>query len=181
MRIRTVGAVVLCTMLAGLLAGCGGDDDDAATPDAAASTATATATTDGSAAEGSASSGSGSGSVTLDGEAITLTMVRCFLEPQDSAGGGGQILFTGQGTGTNGAGDAVLIDVSRYDEASMFEGDSISMTVGDPTSPDSTTYDVSGEQNAIVVDGSTLSGEGITLDDPEGAGTGPTVSFELNC
>lgn len=180
MRIRTMGAVVLCAAAAALLAGCGGDDDEA-TPENGGTTTAATVAAGDPADGDSASGGSGSGTLTLDGESIALTSVRCFLEPQDSAGGGGQILFTGQGTGANGAGDDVLIDVSRYDEASMFAGDSVSMTVGDPTSPDSTTYDVSGEQDAIVVDGSTLSGDAITLDDPEGGGTGPTVSFQLNC
>jgi hypothetical protein len=180
MRIRTMGAVVLCTMLAGLLAGCGGDDDDAASPDASASTATATATTDGSTAGGSESGGSGSGSVTLDGEAITLASVRCTLEPQDSAAGGGQILFVGQGEGAAESGVEILIDVSRYDEASMFAGDSVSLTMGDPTDPDSETLELMGATDAISVDGSTLGGTDLQLADPEGTYT-RTVSFELNC
>jgi hypothetical protein len=169
-----LGIAAACVIGAGLLAGCGGDDEPAA--DGTASTATAAESAPGG---DSADRGSASGSMTLDGEAITFTSVRCVLEPQEAAAGGGQILFVGQGEGATSSGEELLLDVSRYDEGSMFAGDSVSLTVGPAASPDSVTYELGGA-DAVTLSGSTMSATDISLDDPA-AGVSRQVSFELSC
>lgn len=170
---RIARGLAAATIAAALMVGCGGDDE----AEEPAGGGDAPAAEGGDAAAGG---GGGGGTMTLDGEEIAIDRTQCFLQPQEAAAGGGEIEFTGQGFGTNAAGDEVLIDVSRYSEESMFAGDSISVTVGDPFSEDALNYSLVGGEGAILVDGSTLSGEGVSVTDDRGTGDS-VLSYELNC
>ena len=123
-------------------------------------------------------SGGGDGSVTLDGETTDFDLVQCFLQEQPSAGGGGKILLTGQGKGTNADGDEVILDFTRYDEDSLFEGDDISVDIGDPADPDVQLGAVF-DTGTITRTGSTLSASNLEL--LETFGSPVVVSFELKC
>ncbi|MCZ7527741.1 MAG: hypothetical protein M5U14_15990 [Acidimicrobiia bacterium] len=183
---RTVAAGALALVLVGA---CGGDDDEgASTPqDAVEATdggeADDDATENDSADDGSDAAqppGSGGGTLDLGGEAISLTGSRCYLEEQDAAAGGGKILFVVQGTGTDAAGDEVLIDVSRYDDESQFAGDAIDITVGDPMSGEAAGYSTIAPTGTVTLDGSTASADAVTLvDDADGSEV--AVSFEISC
>ena len=196
MRNRLIG-LVGAVLLALVLTACGGDDDDttdagstsdsaSASDDAPADDADATADTSADDADESeqaddapaASGGGGGGEVVLGDETITLDSARCFLEEQDAAGGGGKILFVGQGFGTNAAGDEVILDVSRYDEDSQFTGDDIILDVGDFATGIS--WNVTADLGTVQLDGRTMSADGLTFvnwdDFSEMAG-----SFVLNC
>ncbi|MEQ9336686.1 MAG: hypothetical protein RJQ03_05810 [Miltoncostaeaceae bacterium] len=166
---RGLAAAAIATAL---LAGCGGDDD---ADDSAAAGDTPAAEGGGDAP----AAGGGGGTMTLDGETVALDRALCLLSPQEAAAGGGEIEFTGQGTGTNGAGDEVLIDLSHYSDESMFAGDSVSVTVGDPFSDEAANYSLVGGEGAILMDGSTLSGQDVQMTGDDGT-TPATVSFELN-
>ena len=118
--------------------------------------------------------GSTGGTVTIGGETIELDSARCFLQEQDS--GSGKILFTGQGFGTNAAGEDVLIDISRYDEDSQFTGDDVLVDIG------SVTWHAVEDIGAITLDGRTMSAAGMSFsnfDDPLAHAV--TGSFEVNC
>lgn len=199
---RMAGTVAAGVLVLVLLAGCSSDDDgdatggdaEVATQDDAGADASgdqgADASDDqggdasddqgGDAAGDGEASGGGGGTLDLGGEAITFDSARCYLEEQDSAAGGGKILFTGQATGTNAAGDEVMIDVSRYDEDSMFAGDAVSVVVGDPFSADAASYSANEATDTITLDGSTLSAESVTLLADEDASEVP-ASFQIDC
>lgn len=128
-----------------------------------------------------------SATVVMNGETIELSGGGCYLQEQDSAAGGGKILFTGQATGVNGDGEEVMLDVSRFDADSMFEGDMIDLVVGDYRDPDVKSYGVGimgamgGEkQFHLSLDGSTISADGVELMDDDMAEE-MTVSLEINC
>ena len=176
-----------------LSAGCGSDDDTDSggiVDDDAVST-TDDATTDegndesddseGSADAGNAgSSGGDAGSMVLGDETIVFTLAQCFLEEQDSAGGGGKILFVAQGSGTNAAGEAVLLDVSRFDEDSQFTGDKSNAVIGDPFSDSAISWDANGDIGTVSVDGSTVSADGLTWMNTDDFSEQPG-SFVVNC
>ena len=144
---RSTPALFIAAAALALAAGCGGSDgtaDEAADDTPAASSVPAAdqgpppteATDEIDATEGAtdppaAPSGRGTGTVVLDGEVIELTEIRCHLETQPAAAGGGNIEFVVQGSGTNVAGEPVMIDISRYDEDSSFAGDDVQIYVGD--------------------------------------------------
>jgi hypothetical protein len=134
-------------------------------------------TAGGSTASGS---GGGGGTLVLGDETIELDSARCFLREQASAGGGGKILLTGQGTGTNAAGEEVRLDFTRYDEASQFTGDDISVEVG-PLA-DATSYTARLDLGAVDRSGSTLTATDIPFQSFGDRGiTQVTGSFTLNC
>jgi hypothetical protein len=143
-RTRALAAVALIL----IAPGCGGDDD-------------AADDSSGGGDQSAAPSGGNGGELVLGDEAVTLDRARCFLEEQDSAGGGGKILFVRQGFGTNAAGEEVLVDVSRYDEDSRFTGDDILVDIGEPGS--SVSFQANADLGTISVDGSTLSADGPTF------------------
>ena len=129
---------------------------------------------------GGSASGGTSGTLTLDGAAIELTGVRCYLEPQNAAAGGGKILFTGQGVGKDTTGADVRLDVSHYDADSQFAGDDITVNIGEITNPDSYGLQGSDSPDVISKDGSTISAQDVELNKDDRSET-KTVSFELHC
>ncbi|MDO5741115.1 MAG: hypothetical protein Q4P07_13310 [Ornithinimicrobium sp.] len=153
---------------------------DSATSDAESDEAeTAKETTSDTPAEGPTSGGSGT--LTMDSEVIEFATVLCYLQEQDSAGGGGKILYTAQATGVNAEGEDLMIDVSRYDEDSMFAGDSIEVVIGDYINDDSVSYSLmGGEEKNVSVKGSTVSASGLELTSDDMSDT-VTASFEMNC
>jgi hypothetical protein len=179
---RISRALALGAVAALLLAGCGSDDDDAAPSGGADVTAADTseaADTDTGDGDGDAGTSGGSGTVTLDGEAVELREVRCFLESQPAAAGGGNILFVVQGEGEDAAGESLLIDVSRYDEGSQFAGDSISIDVGDVMAGESVSYSASADTGTVTLDGSTASAQDVALIGD--GGSEHVASFEITC
>lgn len=132
----------------------------------------------GSAGSGSsASSGSGAGTLTLGTETITFESSRCFLEEQTAAGQ--KILWTAQASGTNAAGDDVVVDVSRYDASSDFAGDDLSIDIGDPRSAAFVEWSGRYAAGVIFLSGKTVSASGIEVDNDDLATQ--TASFEINC
>jgi hypothetical protein len=172
---------VLVAVVALGIAGCGGDDDDSATPtEPAGDVADGDGTPDdGPTGDDGAPTGAGGGTLTLGDETIDFDRSRCFLEEQDAAAGGGKILFVGQAFGTNAEGDEVSIDVSRYDEDSDFAGDDVSVVVGSPGSDDAVSYSSRSPIGTVSLDGSVLSAEGLTFSDDDG--TEVSGSFEVRC
>lgn len=186
MRAPTM-SMLAATTLAGslLLAGCGDDDDDVATTDPVDEVTDDDAddgggeATEGGGDEPAASGGSGGGgTLVFDGEEIALDSARCFLEEQEAAAGGGSIEFVAQGSGTNAAGEEVLLDVSRYSEESMFAGDDVTVDIGPLM--DSVGYSGKEPAGTVSVDGDVVSAEGFTLLD-DAATSEVTVSFTISC
>jgi hypothetical protein len=180
---RRIWKIVLVMGAGALLfAACGGDDDaqadSAATEQSDAETDTSEAGGDESApvteepapdeddTDVSPPAASGSaGTLVLGDETITFDRSRCFLEEQDAAAGGGKILFVVQAFGSNGEGEEVLVDISRFDEDSQFEGDEISVVIGDPFSGDAVSFDGGGEIGTVTIEGSTASAPVLTFTD----------------
>lgn len=169
---RNVLAIAALCLL--VLAGCSSDSDDASesgTPSNGSDPEQGASQPGGNQAAGG---GGGEGSLTLAGEEITLGPGRCFLEEQPSAGGGGTIELTGQASGTNAAGDEVVIDFTRYSDDSDFAGDDVSITIGDPFSEDATTLYGDADSGAVSLDGSVLSASDFPVE-------GDSISFEIAC
>lgn len=126
---------------------------------------------------GSSSSGSsgGAGTLTLGDETIALGSARCYLQSQTAAGQ--EILWNGQASGTNAAGEDVRIDVSRYDESSQFAGDDVSIDIGELGNTASWTgrYDI----GTVDLSGKTISASGIEMKNEQFESA--QVSFEINC
>lgn len=166
----------LLAVILAILTACGGDDENNDASELSADTSAGGGSSNQAA---DMSSGNG-GTLTLGDEVIELNNARCFLEEQDVAGSAGKILFNGQGFGTTPAGEEFVLDVSRYDEDSMFTGDDIGVDVGDPRGADSYSWSGSADLGTIEQAGSTLRAEGLTFrhsdDGREIAG-----AFELNC
>jgi len=177
-----IGRVLLTVLVLVFAAGACGGVDSSSSPETAASE-------DGGSNDGGTDSGSGDlpapsstgGFLTLGDETIPFDNARCFLEEQD-AGGGGKILATGQGFGTNAAGTEVMIDFTRYDEDSRFTGDDLNVTVGDPFGDESVNYSGSLDLGSVEIDGRRVSGDGYVLrnTDINDLDDYP-ASFELNC
>lgn len=187
MRMRRV-LPMLVVVLAMVAAACG-DDTTTTTGDttgttAGATTATtagaATATTAGATATTQAAGGGSAGFVTIGDETIEFDSARCYLQAQDAAAGGGQILLTGQGFGTNAAGDAISLDFSRYSADSQFAGDDISVGIGDPFSDSHQELLAHVDLGGVDLTGSTLSASGLTFKNTDD-GSESTGAFELNC
>lgn len=196
MRIRRFTALALVALLV-VAAGCGddsdgGDDSSSDTTvaaddsgDESADTAETEATTaedgemDESEASDTGSAGGGSATVTLDGEEISVSSARCFLEEQEAAAGGGSIEMVAQAFGTNAAGDDVSLDFSRFSEDSQFAGDDVSITVGDPFSEDSVSLSGNEPTGAVSLDGNVLSATDFPLVGSDFEES--TVSFEISC
>lgn len=126
--------------------------------------------------------GGGSGTLDLDGETIELSSVRCHLESQPAAAGGGNILFVVQGQGQNAEGEPLLIDISRYDEGSMFAGDRVTIELGEITASndDLASLAASGPAGTVTLEGSTASADGLQVEDL-GLGMSATASFQITC
>lgn len=189
--LEKIRRTVALAAVAGLvMAGCGDDGE----PTASNAPTVAGDETPGSEAGGSggdegdgetgqdqgAGASPGSGSIVLDGETISLDDVRCFLEPQPAAAGGGNILFVVQGEGENPQGEAVMIDISRYDDDSTFAGDLVDIYVGDYMAGDALELSAMTPAGSVELVGSTATAEGLTVEDVE-SGSSTSVSFSIDC
>lgn len=189
MHHRIGRVLVTATATALVVAGCGGDDstssstdDNTAVSAASETAAPAAAPAATTAGGGGAASASGS-TLTLAGETIALTTVRCHLQPQDAAGVGGKILFVVQAEGTDAAGEPVLIDISRYDDDSMFPGDAVEIVVGDYLADEAQNYSGSSPVGTVTLDGSMASADDLVVQllDDTGGSSDHTASFRITC
>jgi hypothetical protein len=124
--------------------------------------------------------GGGGGVLTLGSETIELDRVGCFLEEQPSAGGGGSIELTGQGMGTNAAGDDVVVDFTRYSDDSMFAGDDVTIDIGDPRSDDLVSFGASLDMGTVTLAGNVLSASDIPVNNRDD-GSEVVASFRIEC
>lgn len=193
---RTTPSLFIAAAVLALTAGCGGSDGTADEPagdtPAASSTpaedlgpAPTEATDDVDAGEGvsdppAAPSGGGTGTVVLDGEVIEMTEIRCHLETQPAAAGGGNIEFVVQGSGTNAAGEPVMIDISRYDEDSSFAGDDVQIYVGDIMTDEARELHSKTPVGTVTLAGSTATVDDLAVQDL-GAFTEHAVSIDITC
>jgi hypothetical protein len=181
----------LCLVTA-LAIACGGDDDDSSGATQASGSDGGTAATQAPSGDGAApteapsdsgggsASGGGGGSLTLGDEVISLDRARCYMQEQDVAGSPGKILFTAQGFGTNADGEDLVLDISRYDEDSLFYGDDILVDVGDPFSDDAVSWHAASDFGTVEQDGSTLRADGLTFMNGSD-GSQVSGAFELAC
>lgn len=190
MKLRKTPAVSATAVL--LLAGCSSDDD--ASPGDGAADVQVDDVKDGDTLDLSdlpempdGPTGSASSELVVDAETIELSGGRCVLEEQDAVVGDGKILFTGQATGVNGDGEEIMLDVTRYDADSIFEGDAIDLVIGDYRDPDVRTYSLGimgimsdEKEDHLALDGSTISADDVELTDDD-LEEQPVVSFEINC
>lgn len=189
---RVTRILVASALVLALSTGCGDSDDgDTAAPGSTTDPAAAAPATDGSPggeddapdSDGDAMdavASGGGGRLVLGDETIEFEQVLCTFEPQDAAAGGGQILFVGQATGVDAEGRDVVLDVSRYDQDSQFEGDSVMVDIGDVTSGDTVGLASTSPTGTVTVDGSTLRADDVTLLNAED-GSERTASFEITC
>jgi hypothetical protein len=181
---RRILTLALAALL--LVFGACGDDDDsddtsAETSDDSGEDTSSDGGDDGSTEDGDdgdASGPAGDGELVLDGEEISLGPGLCFLEPQDAAAGGGEILATAQAQGTNAAGEEVRIDFSRYSEDSQFAGDDVNIDIG-PLG-ESSGYSGNAPEGTVSIDGSTVSAADFTFRISD-TGEEVTGSFTINC
>jgi len=124
--------------------------------------------------------GGGEGTLTVGGVEITLGPGRCLLREQPAAAGGGVIELTGQASGTNAAGDPVVVDFTRFSEDSDFAGDDVSLTIGDPFSDDSTMYLGSEPIGTVSLDGTVLSATDYLVRSGDGSSE-LVISFAISC
>lgn len=193
MRTKNRLTILAVAAVAALLAtGCG-DDAETTSSDPTAQADNADST-DNSASDGSSdtssndadpdantgSSSGGSGTLVLDGESIELDTVLCHLESQPSAGGGGNILFVVQGQGVDADAEPVMIDISRFDDESMFAGDSIEVYVGEVTAEEGTSLTASLPTGTVTLAGSKATADGLTLENLD-TGTDHNASFDISC
>lgn len=178
MKTRIARAIATAAAAALLVAGCGDDGGDSGVAEDAGSPAGGGGEGGGESTGGELTGGSGT--LVVDGEAVELTTVRCFLESQPAAAGGGNILFVVQGEGVDADGEAVLIDVSRFDEGSQFAGDDVEVYVGDVVSGEATELSAGGPAGTVTLDGSNASAEDLPAEDLA-ALTQHTVSFDIDC
>lgn len=186
-----LGAAVLVTALL-LLTGCSTDDtsepgDAAAEQDpAAAEDDAGDGASDDGGSDDAGAPAAGQGTLTIDGEQATVDLVQCLLEPQD-AGGDQTIEATAQVRATASDGDDVSLDFTRFSEGGPApEGDSVSVTFGDVTSPDAKSYSALATgglppAGTVSVDGSVVSVTDLALADEDGGSGEITVSFDLQC
>lgn len=187
---RVRGGAVLVTALL-LLTGCS-SDDTSGPGDTAAEQDPATAeddTGDGASDDGEGdddggATAGGQGTLTIDGEQATVDRVFCALEPEDLSG---QIIeVSAQARGATAGGEDVLLDFTRFGEGPAPEGDSVSVTFGDVTSPDAKSFSsMAGAglppAGTVSVDGSAVSVTDLALADEDGGSAEVTVSFDLQC
>lgn len=125
-------------------------------------------------------SGGGGGTLVLGDETITLDQSLCHLEEQEAAAGGGTIELTAQGQGTDAAGEEVSVDFTRFSTESQFEGDDVSVVIGDFTAGIGTELTASLETGTVERDGNTLGATDIALMDLDD-GSETTASFQIDC
>ncbi|HSM01493.1 MAG TPA: hypothetical protein VK960_03490 [Acidimicrobiia bacterium] len=174
MKTRHMFLAILVVVLVG--AACG--DDDATTP----TTAAPGGQTDAGSNGGTPTPSASGGFLTLGDETIQFDSARCFLQEQEAAAGGGSILATGQGFGTNSEGVEVSLDFTRFSEESDFAGDDILVDIGDPFSGDTVGYAARVDIGVVSIEGNLVSASGLTFESfDEGAESPLEGAFELNC
>jgi len=177
-----------------VVAACGGDDDDDATAAAEASeapvaTAEATAEPEAEAEvtaepEAEAETGdqdtSGTAAVVVFGdEEIAMGALLCYFEEQPRAGLGGVFTHTAQAQGTNEAGAAVILDLTRTRDEDGTVGDQLTVDVGDPRGEDFVGYRATGPEGMVTFGEATVAADGVEVTDFE---SDPVpVSFDLAC
>jgi len=177
-----------------VVAACGGDDDDDATaaPEASeAPVATAEATAEPEAEaevtaepEAEAETGdqdtSGTAAVVVFGdEEIAMGALLCYFEEQPRAGLGGVFTHTAQAQGTNEAGAAVILDLTRTRDEDGTVGDQLTVDVGDPRGEDFVGYRATGPEGMVTFGEATVAADGVEVTDFE---SDPVpVSFDLAC
>ena len=122
----------------------------------------------------------GAGTLTLGDEVIELDRARCFLQEQDVVGSAGKILFTAQGFGTTPEDEDFIVDVTRFDEDSLFTGDDILIDVGDPFGEDFYSWRGSADLGTVERDGATLHADGLIFRHSED-GSERAGAFEIRC
>ncbi len=178
---------ILFALALALVAASCGDDDSTANGDATPSDEVNDAdTVDGSDDvtdetddNGDDGNSGGGGTLTFDGEEITLDSARCTFEEQDAAAGGGTIEFVAQGTGTNAAGETVLLDVTRFSEESMFAGDDVTVDIGEIAT--ATRFSGNEPAGTVSEDGSTVSATDFPVTGSEDFNDERNVSFSVAC
>lgn len=177
-----------------VVAACGGDDDDDATAAAEASeapvaTAEVTAEPEAEAEvtaepEAEAETGdqdtSGTAAVVVFGdEEIAMGALLCYFEEQPRAGLGGVFTHTAQAQGTNEAGAAVILDLTRTRDEDGTVGDQLTVDVGDPRGEDFVGYRATGPEGMVTFGEATVAADGVEVTDFE---SDPVpVSFDLAC
>jgi hypothetical protein len=191
-----------------VVAACGGDDDADATAaaeasEAPAATAEATAEPEAEATaepeaevtaepeaevtaepEAEAETGdqdtSGTAAVVVFGdEEIAMGALLCYFEEQPRAGLGGVFTHTAQAQGTNEAGAAVILDLTRTRDEDGTVEDQLTVDVGDPRGEDFVGYRATGPEGMITFGEATVAADGVEVTDFE---SDPVpVSFDLAC
>lgn len=133
--------------------------------------------TDDNTSAGSASGGDGT--ISLGDTTISVSTL-CHLKEQPAAAGGGKILFVVQANGVTAEGEEVFVDISRYDEDSMFAGDSIDLIIGDFRAEDHMNYSTMGADGGLTLQGSTLTVNGVELNADDLSET-IVFSAQLSC
>lgn len=177
MRARRMLAMASVAVLL-TAAGCSSDSSDGA-DDSGSGDATAADSGDSGSTADAGPTGGASGTLTLDGEEIELTGGQCYLEEQPAAAGGGSIEATAQADGTDADGDPILIDFTRFSADNQFAGDDVSLTIGDPFSPDARSLSGTSDAGTVSIDGSTVSASDFEVS--EDLADTVFISFTIEC
>lgn len=163
-----------------LLGACGDDDNGDSSGGTTASQDDAGSSDDGS--SDAPPGGSGGGTATFGGEEITIERVRCFFEEQPRAGLGGVFTHTAQADAANGAGEAIVIDMSRARSEDGEVSDGVSFDVGDPVGEEFIGYSGGGPEGTIEFGDNGVSATDVEMTNFEDFQGEPVLlSFELSC
>lgn len=159
----------------------GSDADAGADPAASAEATPATATSgEGDATGAQGPSGASTGSLIFGDEAIPIARFRCFFEEQPRAGLGGVFTHSAQGEGTNAAGEAVLLDMTRARAEDDTIEDHLSVGIGDPFGDDYVEYNVGGPEGLIEFGDASAAASDVEVSDFS-SDTSFTITFDLPC
>lgn len=165
-RARTAALVGVAAVLT-LTLSCGGENNEGATDAGGDSTSTGAQTPiiGGSTA---------TGTLSIDGESIEVASVGCSIDEPPSS----EIDATAVLSGTNAAGLNISLTFTRFNDTSLFAGDSVRILFGDRGT--GREFITTLEGGGVSIDGSTVSATDVTLE-----AFGPTetasATFELNC
>jgi len=181
---RRVGVALVLTLGLGACGTSGGSGGAASTGAAtqepssgAASEAAQPASIAAQASSAGAPAGQSGGTLTMDGETIDLASTLCYLEQQPDVNGG-TLDFDAQGSGTNAAGEAVHLDVTRYAADTSSPGDLVVVDIG--PFENIVEYVARLDLNTVSLDGNVVSVTDAVLHALEQQAEA-TVSFEIMC
>lgn len=184
MRTTRCWMMAALTALVLLLAGCG-DDGGEATGGADVTDEQGSADDDGDDGDDGGGAGGGgggpAGTVSLGDEEFTLDNFGCFFEEQPRAGLGGVFTHSAQGSGTNAAGERVVVDMTRARAEDGTVSDGVSVDIGDPSSDDSVSYRANGPEGTIEFGEDSASAQDLSAGSDFGTGETVGLSFELSC